>query len=214
MKIIVTGATGFAGGEVLRQALNDPQIHHVLVLTRRPLGIVAPKLKEVILDNFLDYHGLDLHDYDACIWCLGISQTQVPEPDYIRITLDYPVAAARAMYAANPALHFCFVSGRSADPSERGKNLFTRIKGRAERQLGELGGPLYVFRPGYIRPTALSGPRSDLARFFAPLGTLLSWFNDDFSVDCDQLARCLLGVAKRGSLQPLLVNQAIRTWHD
>lgn len=212
MKIILTGATGFAGGEVLRQALLDPEIEQVTVLTRRTLGLSHAKLKELIVSDFLDYSSVDLSGHDACIWCLGVSQTQVRETEYIRITFDYTLAAARAMYAANPQLRFCFLSGRSADPDEQQKALFARIKGRAERQLAELGRPAFFFRPAYIRPTALSGPRKDLARFFTPFGTLLSLLSKDFSVDCDQLARCLLGVAKHGSNVSVLENRLIRAW--
>jgi uncharacterized protein YbjT (DUF2867 family) len=212
MKILLTGATGFAGGEVLRQALLDDEITEVTVLTRRPLSITHPRLRQVVMSDFMDYTGLDLSGHDACIWCLGVSQTQVGKDDYIRITLDYAVAAARAMHAANPALRFCFVSGQSADPTEARSSLYAKIKGRTERVLGELGGPLHIFRPGYIRPTAASGPRTDFARWFGFIGSLIALFNADRAVDCDQLARCLLGVAKHGSEKRLLANRDIRLW--
>lgn len=212
MNILLTGATGFAGGEVLRQALADAEILQVTVLTRRPVGFSHPKLKEIIVEDFLNYDGLDLSGHAACIWCLGVSQTQVGPEAYTRITLDYTLAAARAMYAHNPQLRFCFVSGRSADPTEKRSSLFARVKGRTERQLAELGGPVLVFRPGYIRPTARSGPRRDLARLFAPIGTFLSLFSDDFSVDCDQLARCLLDAAKHGADRAVLTNRDLRGW--
>ena len=38
MKILLTGVTGFVGGEVLNQLLCDPTVAAVTVLTRRPLG--------------------------------------------------------------------------------------------------------------------------------------------------------------------------------
>lgn len=212
MNILLTGATGFAGGEVLRQALADPDIKRVTVLTRRSVRLAHPKLQEILMRDFLDYSELDLAGYTACIWCLGTSQAGAAEPAYTRVTLDYPLAAARAMFAANPRLRFCFVSGRSADPTEQRRSLFARIKGRAERQLSELAGQLFVFRPGYIRPTTRSGPRKDLARFLAPIGTLFSLLGADYSVDCDQLARCLLDVAKRGAERALLVNSELRSW--
>ncbi|WP_431289093.1 epimerase [Roseateles chitinivorans] len=212
MKIVLTGATGFAGGEVLRQALLDPTISQVTVLTRRSLGVVHAKLKEVVMRDFLDYSALDLSDHAACIWCLGASQVGIGEQDYVRITLDYPLAAARALQAMNPHLRFCFVSGRSADPTEQRRSLFARIKGRAERQLAETGLPVFVFRPGYIRPTAVSGARKDFARFLAPVGSLLSLFSADYAVDCDQLARALLDVARRGTDHPLILNSELRAW--
>ncbi|RKU01296.1 epimerase [Burkholderia sp. Nafp2/4-1b] len=212
MKIILTGATGFAGGEVLRQALADPDIAQVTVLTRRSVGFVHPKLREVLMRDFLDYEGRDLAGYTACIWCLGTSQAGAAAQAYMRVTLDYPLAAARAMFAANPRLRFCFVSGRSADPTEQRRSLFACIKGRAERQLSELDAPIFIFRPGYIRPTARSGPRKDLARFLAPVGALFSLLGADYSVDCDQFARCLLDVAKHGADRALLVNSELRAW--
>ncbi len=212
MKIVLTGATGFAGGEVLRQALADPDIGQVTVLTRRDPGMTHPKLRTVVLDDFEHYAGLDLGDHAACIWCLGVSQAQVGKDAYVRITLDYALAAARAMRAYNPLMRFCFVSGRSADPTEQRAALYAKIKGRTERRLGELDGPLFVFRPGYIRPTARSGPRKDLARLLAPIGSLLSLFSADYSIDCDQLAYCLLDVAKYGADHGLLTNGELRAW--
>ncbi len=50
MKIIITGATGTAGSEALRQALADPDIVEVLVLARRAPDITDPKLKVALLD--------------------------------------------------------------------------------------------------------------------------------------------------------------------
>ena len=127
MKLILTGATGFAGGEVLKQALADPAIERVTVLTRRPLGLIHTKVSEVIVRDFLDYSAIRI-DADACIWCLGVSQSQVGKEQYVVITHDYAVAAAAAMIAANPRLRFCFVSGRSADPTEKASQLYARIK--------------------------------------------------------------------------------------
>lgn len=213
MNVILTGATGFAGGEVLKQALADPSIERVIVLTRRSTGSAHPKLDEVIVRDFLDYGATALPAADACIWCLGVSQTQVGKEEYVRITHDYAVAAAAAMIAANPNLRFCFVSGRSADPTEKASQLQARIKGRTERTLREkYPRNVVVVRPGYIKPSRQSGPRKDFARFATPIAAVMGLFIKDFSVDCDQLARCLLGIAKNGTDRTLLDNRAIIDW--
>ena len=213
MNVILTGATGFAGGEVLKQALADTSIERITVLTRRATGARHPKLEEVVARDFLDYRSIPLPAADACIWCLGVSQTQVGKDEYVKITHDYAVAAAAAMIAANPNLRFCFVSGRSADPTEKASQLQARIKGRTERTLSEkYPRNVVIFRPGYIKPSRQSGPRKDFARFAAPIAAVMGLFIKDFSVDCDQLARCLLGIAKNGTDRTLLDNRAIIDW--
>jgi uncharacterized protein YbjT (DUF2867 family) len=211
MKLILAGATGFTGREVMKQALADPEIERVLVLTRRPTGQTHTKLTEQVLPDFLDYSAVDLRGYDACIWTLGVSQAGIDEAEYIKITLDYTLAAARALYAASPHARFLLVTGRSSDPDEQGKSLFSRIKGRSERQLTELApSNAFVFRPGYIRPTERSVPRKDIGRFFAPIFGVIDSFTDNLSIDCDALAHALLAVAKKGSTEHLFGNAAMK----
>ncbi|MDP1627278.1 MAG: NAD(P)H-binding protein [Parvibaculum sp.] len=212
MRIILTGATGLVGGEVLRQALADPRVGQVTVLTRRTLGIRDPRLRELILADFLDYAPVgDALDADACIWCLGVSQTAVGPQDYLRITLDYPVAAAQALFARNPGMRFCFVSGAGADPQERTAVLYRRIKGRAEKHLRAISPNAFSFRPAFIRPPA--GRRRPLVvKLYTPLADVMDRFTDGFSVECAQLARCLLDVARQGADQPTLDNRTIKNW--
>lgn len=79
MKIIVSGATGLVGTEVIRQCLSHPKITSVVALSRRP--VVVPenagkdadvsKLQSVILKDFTKYPDdvkAQLADADGCIW--------------------------------------------------------------------------------------------------------------------------------------------------
>src|SRR6266478_3710777 len=148
MQIILTGATGFVGSEVLKQALADPSIELVTVIVRRSVGVTNPKLKEIILKDFLDYSKVaESLKADACIWCLGISQTEVSKEEYIKITFDYTLTAARAMLAVNPNLRFCFLSGRAADQDEKSISLYGKVKGRTEKELSKLSPNVFNFRP-------------------------------------------------------------------
>src|ERR1700751_3810962 len=117
MKLILTGATGTAGSETLTQALLDKEVTEVIALQSKPLNIQHPKLKVIIDNDFLNYAGLEseFKNADACIWALGISQTQVSKAEYEVITYDYTVNAAKAMLAANPNITFVFLSGMGAD---------------------------------------------------------------------------------------------------
>ena len=77
MKIILTGNTGFAGGEILAQCLRDVDITSIIVLSRRdlPKPINDPRLKVIIMKDFKVYPEdvVDqLQGADACIWYYSI----------------------------------------------------------------------------------------------------------------------------------------------
>lgn len=212
MKIIVTGATGTAGSEALRQALADPEIAEVLVLARRSPGIADPRLRVVLLDDFTDYSRVapQLAGTDACLWCLGISQNDVSKDDYEKITHDYALAAARAMGAANANFRFCFLSGSGADSSEKSRILFARIKGRTENALTRLGHPkAWHFRPGYIHAIN-SPPKRWFERLIEPLTPLFYRFLPAHIISTVDLAKAMLFVAKRGTARTILENDEIR----
>lgn len=214
MKIVLTGATGFVGSEVLRQALDDSSIDHITVLTRRSVGMSNPKLSEIILKDFLDYSKIADHlKADACIWCLGISQTEVSKEEYVKITFDYTMAGARAMLAANPKLRFCFLSGRGADQDEKSISLYGKIKGRTEKELSKLSPNVFNFRPAFIRPARPGQKRPLVPTLFGPIAWVVDHFTDSFSVDSGTLARCLLDVAKTGADQAIIDNRSIRQPH-
>ncbi len=57
MKIqaIITGATGMVGEGVLMESLLHPDVEKVLVINRRPCGVVHPKLTEIVHSDFLNF---------------------------------------------------------------------------------------------------------------------------------------------------------------
>lgn len=211
MNILLTGATGFVGGEVLTQSLADPLIEQVTILVRRSVGVTNPKLKEIILRDFLDYSKITENlNVDACIWCLGVSQTEVSKEQYIKITYDYTVTGMQAMLAVNPKLRFCFLSGRAADQDEQSFSLYGKIKGRTEKELSKLSPNVFNFRPAFIRPSHPRQKRPLVPTLFAPIAWVVDHFTDNFSVDTATLARCLIDVAKVGAEQSIFDNRSIR----
>lgn len=76
MKLIVAGATGFVGQEVIRQALRNPDIKSIVALARRPVAppptaADASKLKNVVVKDYDDYSDEVKKEFagaDACIW--------------------------------------------------------------------------------------------------------------------------------------------------
>ena len=123
MRILITGATGMVGSEVVRQAILQDDIEDILVLGRRPLPITHPKLRFVLHSDFQNYTGLgeEFKKCDACIWCLGVPQAWATAEEYHTITYSYTIAAAKALLTVNPDITFVFVSGGGADSKEKSR---------------------------------------------------------------------------------------------
>jgi uncharacterized protein YbjT (DUF2867 family) len=213
MKIIVTGATGTVGSEVIRQAIVDKDIHEVVALTRRAIDINHAKLNTIIHKNFQDYSGLEplLKNADACIWALGVSQTQVGKQEYEVITHDYTITAAKAMLDANPLISFLFVSGGGADASEKSKTLFARIKGKTENALKRLPfAQLIIARPGGIKPVHLSPNAPLIVKLMVPLFPVLELLAPSLVISSVELAKTLLHLAKKGSDKIIVENMDLK----
>jgi uncharacterized protein YbjT (DUF2867 family) len=211
--IIVTGATGLAGSEVVRQAILDEDVGKITALVRRPLPIQHPKLNIVLHGNFRDYSALRevFAAHDSCIWCMGISQSQVKEDEYIRITYDYAVTAAQAMLNANPQITFLYLSGMGADSQEKSRTLFARVKGKAENNLKRLPfKKLYIARPGGIIPVHKKENPAFFERFLIPLMPLINFVAPSIMISSVDLAKAMLDVVKNGSDRIVLENMALK----
>ena len=79
MKLIIAGATGYVGTELIRQALSNPSVTSIVALGRRQttlpdnLGPKADtaKFKPVVLEDFGKYTDdvkQQLAGADACVW--------------------------------------------------------------------------------------------------------------------------------------------------
>jgi nucleoside-diphosphate-sugar epimerase len=212
-KIIITGATGMAGSEVLRQAITDDSIQQIICLVRRPLQIAHPKITTVIHDDFLNYDAVNNYfkDCDACIWCLGISQLQVSKTQYAVITYDYTIAAAKAMLSVNPDIHFVFLSGNGADRTEKSKVLFARLKGKTENTLLTLGfKKLTIARPDAIWPKHKNKKAPLAYKLAFPFFPLVEKFTPGKIIGSVQLANALLYLAKNISAQNTYENMELR----
>ncbi len=171
-KVIITGATGMVGKGVLLECLDSPDITGVLTISRSSVGISHPKLKEILLTDFMDIgtHKEQLKGYDACFFCMGISSVGMNEADYTRITFDIVRAFADTLYACNPDMVFSYVSGAGTDSTGSGKVMWARVKGKTENYILEKGfKDAYAFRPGAIIPERGIRSRTRLYQFFINL---------------------------------------------
>ena len=213
MKIIVTGATGMAGAEVIRQAITDDTISEIIALVRRPLEINHPKITTVIHHDFLNYDAVKNYfiGCDTCIWCLGISQLQVSKEQYAVITYDYTIAAAKAMVAVNPAIHFIFLSGNGADRTEKSRVRFAKLKGKTENALlqSELK-KITIARPDAIWPKHKNKNAPLAYKLAFPFYPLVEIFAPSKIIGAVQLAKALLYLAKNAGEKNIYENMELR----
>ncbi|HVI44229.1 MAG TPA: NAD-dependent epimerase/dehydratase family protein [Chitinophaga sp.] len=172
MKVIITGATGMVGEGVLLECLQQPDVAEVLLVGRRHYDLAHPKLKELIMLDFLhaaQFRDL-LQEYDACFFCAGISSVGMDEATYSRATYDVTIQFAKVLAEVNPGMVFSYVSGRSTDSTEKGRIMWARVKGKTENDLMKLPfKSVYCFRPALMKPLPEQKNVKSLYKVFNPL---------------------------------------------
>jgi uncharacterized protein YbjT (DUF2867 family) len=208
MKLLLFGATGSAGGSVLRACLSTPRVEEVRAVSRRPLKLAHDKLRVFIHGDFLDYGAIPeaFSGVDACLFCLGISATQVSgEAEYRRITHDFALAAARELAARSPGAAFHFISGQGARLDSR--MMWARVKAETERDLIDLAGAV-CWRPAFIDgETSESGPR--IYQAIRPVFRLLKGFRSLY-VKGEDIGRAMLQATAEGMRGRIVENAEIR----
>src|SRR5215469_16339548 len=129
MKILLFGATGSAGSAVLDACLGAAIVDEVRAIVRRPLLNTNSKLRTFVHPDFLDYSTVEeaFRDVDACLFCLGISVTQVSKEEYRTITYSYTLAAANMLKRHSPGAAFHYISGQGTNPKSR--MFWSQVKG-------------------------------------------------------------------------------------
>src|SRR5258708_35041215 len=140
MIILLFGASGTAGGAVLQACLNTPVVAELRVIVRKPLGRTESKLREFVRADYLDYTAVAeaFRAVDACLFCLGTSVTQVTKEEYVKISHDYPVAAAKMLKRESPGAAFHYIIGAGSNAKSR--TCLSKVEGRTETGLMEAGG--------------------------------------------------------------------------
>lgn len=174
MKILLFGATGSAGAAVLDACLNASIVDEARAITRRPLMNTNSKLRTYVHKDFLDYATVEeaFRSIDACLFCLGISSTQVSQEEYRTISYSYPLAAANFLKSKSPGAAFHYISGQGTRAD--GRMAWARVKAQAEQDLVNLVGA-DCWRPAFIDAKPSPGLSKIYAAFY-PLGRLFKPF--------------------------------------
>lgn len=146
--ILLAGASGMVGREVLRRALADPRIGEVVAPTRRPLA-ASPGLRNVLVD--FDALSVDAEWWkvDAVVCTLGTTIRDAgSQAAFRKVDHDYPLAVARHALAHGAST---FVLTSASGASVESRIFYSRTKGELEHSLRALGyGSLGLVRPGLL----------------------------------------------------------------
>jgi uncharacterized protein YbjT (DUF2867 family) len=148
MRILLVGATGLVGSNVLAKLLADDRISTVVAPTRHPLAAQG-KLLNPIIDFAQLPADAEWWAVDGAICTLGTTRAKAGSDQAFRqVDHDYPLAVAR-LVREHGASRFALNSSVGADASSR--FLYTRTKGQVEQDIRAVGFPsLTIVRPGLI----------------------------------------------------------------
>lgn len=202
------------GRLILDLCLQRTDVATVTSITRKPMGMMHPKLQEVIHADFMDMDPIRDHlsNQDLCFYCIGVYTGTVPREEFRKITVDYTRVFAETLKQMSPEVVFCFLSGQGADRSEKSKLMFAQDKGIAENILEKLAfKQLIIVRPGYIYPVT---PRKE-PNFFYRLSRFLykpflSKVYPNIGLTSLQLATAMVKLGFEGATQQVYENREIR----
>jgi uncharacterized protein YbjT (DUF2867 family) len=171
LRLLLVGATGAVGKQVLALALVDPRIEQVIAPTRRPLP------NQVNLYNpVIDFARLPIDapwwHVDAVICTLGTTiKAAGSQAAFAAVDRDLPIQVAKLARAAG-ATRFALNSSLGANPAG---NFYLRTKAEAEAGVRNINYPSFtIVRPSLIdavREESRPGEKIGLivARTFRPL---------------------------------------------
>ncbi|KAI1453851.1 putative nucleoside-diphosphate-sugar epimerase [Annulohypoxylon moriforme] len=179
MHLILTGATGLVGSGVLDAMIKMKDISKISILSRRPVQMAEdvkdPRINVIIHKDFESYDSellSQLRGATGCVWALGISQTQVSQEEYVKITKDYALAASKAfqtLASEQEPFNFVYVSGAGATTQPgRFSAIFARVKGETELALAEMRKANPFFHGSSIRPAFIDPAKHDAIKPYIP----------------------------------------------
>ena len=186
--LLLAGATGLTGEQLLDRVLDEPTVTRVLAPTRRPLA-PHPHLENPVGELAELLPALQ-GPVDVAFCCLGSTLAKAGSKEAFRaVDHDLVLAFARRAQALG-ARHLVVVSAIGADA--RSSVFYSRIKGETEQALIAMNWPQLTL----ARPSLLLGPRQEF-RLGERLGALVArWVPGKYrGIEAAVLARALWRLA-------------------
>jgi uncharacterized protein YbjT (DUF2867 family) len=210
--ILITGASGMIGNELLKICIASDEVASVTSLVRKKGKITSPKLTEIVVADFSDYSNIssEFQGIDLVFFCLGVYTGAAPREEFRKITVDYPVNLAKKLIETNSNMTFCLLSGQGADRKEQSSMMFAKDKGTAENQLSALGfKAFYSLRPAYIYPVETRNEPNFSYKMMRSVYPLIKLLGKNMSVKSTELAQAMFNTGMKGASKEVLENRDI-----
>ena len=153
--VLLIGASGLIGSELVQLLLRDDKIKSVKVFVRKTLAITDQKLIELLVD--FDCLEDFKHEFqgDALFCCIGTTRKKTPDLAAYK-AIDYGIVLSAANLARSnqvPQVHLVSAIGAAISS----KIFYNRLKGEIEKDLLQLDFPNTVI----YQPAMLIGKRSE-----------------------------------------------------
>ena len=149
MEIVLIGATGLVGSEVLNQLLSEEKVSKINVLTRKKIDIHSPKVMNYVVDFENEEDLKNAIHGDAIVCCIGTTKAKTPNVgEYEKIDRDIPIRLAK-IGKENGIHQYHLISAIGANKNSSIN--YNRIKGEAEEGVLAAGIPkTLIYRPGML----------------------------------------------------------------
>ncbi len=147
--LVIIGATGLVGSELLNQALNDSHVDKIFCISRSQLSLTHPKIKNIITDfKMLKNLKLDISNA-TFISCLGTTiQDAKSKEAFYQVDFGYNYQFAQ-LAVSHHAEQLILVSAIGA--SSQSQVYYSKVKGQLEDQVKKLPLPsLYILQPSLL----------------------------------------------------------------
>ena len=153
-----------------------------------------------------------LHDYNACYFCLGVSSVGMKEAAYTKVTYDLTMEVAKTLLALNQDMTFCYVSGAGTDSTEKGKSMWARVKGRTENELLKMPfKAAYMFRPAFIYSDMKDLKfTNSFYKYISWMYPILKRFMPNYVVALSSIGKAMIDVTLHGYPKKVLEVEDIR----
>lgn len=206
--VVVLGATGLVGSELVKQLIHREDVGEVKCLVRRETSFGSDKVTDLIvdLDNPESYQELVAGDVLFSAFGTTLKKAGSKETQY-KIDHTYQLQVAEAA-KKNGVNHYILISSVGADPES--SMFYNRMKGELDRDVEALG----FEKLSILRPSVLDGDRSEsrpaekigiwVGRYVLPI---IPYFRKYRAIKAQKVAAAMIG-AWTTQEEPTMIREA------